>query len=162
MDKQFLIRVNNSFKQIKTQLLLNEKIRSYLYWDDVENNPTPSIEAVKDYVYTQPVVDVETVEPFDKKNYITITLPQGEKDDNRVDYIIRIIVMSDKNNWNVGDDIRPLILSQEIINTLDGYKTYFSGFLSFDSLVETITTKDVMGYSLLFLVSDGVSDVYEK
>jgi hypothetical protein len=162
MDKQFLIRVNNSFKQIKTQLLLNEKIRSYLYWDDVENNSTPPIEVVKDYVYTQPVVDVETVEPFDKKNYITITLPQGEKDDNRVDYIIRIIVMSDKNNWNVGDDIRPLILSQEIINTLDGYKTYFSGFLSFDSLVETITTKDVMGYSLLFVVSDGVSDVYEK
>ena len=31
MDKNFLLRVNDSFKQIRTQLLLNEKIRKYLY-----------------------------------------------------------------------------------------------------------------------------------
>jgi hypothetical protein len=162
MDKQFLIRVNNSFKQIKTQLLLNETIRSYLYWDDVVSNEVPPIEIVKDHIFIQPVVDVETSEPFNKKNYITITVPEGEKSENCMDYVVRIVVMSDKSSWTINDDVRPLIISQEIINILDGYKTYFSGSLSFSSLVETVTTKDVVGYSLLFTTSDGISDIYEK
>ena len=32
----------------------------------------------------------------------------------------------------------------------------------FDSIVETITSKDIIGYSLLFNVSDGISDIDEE
>jgi hypothetical protein len=62
----------------------------------------------------------------------------------------------------VNDQIRPLILSQEVVNILDGFKTYFSNTLEFTSIVETVTSKDVYGYSLLFNVTDGVSDSDEK
>lgn len=163
MDKKFLLRANDSFKQIKTQLLLNDNIRKYLYYDNIiETMEAPSIEVVKDFVFLQPVITVDTTEPFNKKNYITITIPEGDLSDNKIDYVIRIIVMCDKSCWVVNDQIRPLILSQEVINILDGFKTYFSNTLEFTSIVETVTSKDVYGYSLLFNVTDGVSDSDEK
>lgn len=163
MDKKFLLRANDSFKQIKTQLLLNDTIRKYLYYDNIDDNTeAPVIDIVKDFVFIQPVITVETTEPFNKKNYITITLPDGKLKSNKMEYVLRIIVMSDKSSWNINDDARPLILSQEIVNTLDGFKTYFSNELKFVSMVETVTTKDVYGYSLLFSATDGISEVNDK
>lgn len=163
MDKNFLLRVNDSFKQIRTQLLLNEKIRKYLYWDVInENTVAPSIEMVKEHVYIQPIITVETTEPFNKKNYITITIPEGDANNNKMEYVVRIIIMSEKSCWEINNDIRPLIIAQEVVNILDGFKTYFSNTLSFDNIVETVTNKDVCGYSLLFSTADGISDVDEK
>jgi hypothetical protein len=52
---------------------------------------------VKEHVYIQPVVAVETTEPFNKKNYITITIPEGDKNNNKMAYVVRIIVMSEKS-----------------------------------------------------------------
>ena len=162
MDKTFLHRVNSSLKTIKTQILLNENIRKMLYYDDVVNNLVPTIEIMKDYVFLQPVINVDTIEPFNKKNYITVTLPEGNKQSNKMHYTVRIIVMCDKTSWQLNTDIRPLLISQEIINILDGYKLDMSNKLSFSSIVETVTSKDVYGYSLLFDITDGISDIYEK
>lgn len=162
MDKTFLHRVNSSLKTIKTQILLNENIRKMLYYDDVVNNLVPTIEIMKDYVFLQPVINVDTIEPFNKKNYITITIPEGNKQSNKMLYTVRIIVMCDKTSWQLNTDIRPLLISQEIINILDGYKLDMSNKLSFSSIVETVTSKDVYGYSLLFDITDGISDIYEK
>lgn len=162
MDKTFLHRVNSSLKTIKTQILLNENIRKMLYYDDVVNNLVPTIEIMKDYVFLQPVINVDTIEPFNKKNYITITIPEGNKQSNKMHYTVRIIVMCDKTSWQLSTDIRPLLISQEIINILDGYKLDMSNQLSFSSIVETVTSKDVYGYSLLFNITDGISDIYEK
>jgi hypothetical protein len=99
MDKKFLLRANDSFKQIKTQLLLNDNIRKYLYYDNIDDNTeAPVIDIVKDFVFIQPVITVETTEPFNKKNYITITLPDGKLKSNKMEYVLRIIVMSDKSS----------------------------------------------------------------
>ena len=37
MDKKFLLRVNDSMKRIKTNLLLNDKIRQLLYYDEINH-----------------------------------------------------------------------------------------------------------------------------
>ena len=163
MDKSFLLRVNNSLKKIKTQLLLNDSIRQKLYYETIdETTPVPVIDQVKDHVYLQPVITVETMEPFNKQNYITITIPEGDKHNNKMEYVVRVIVMSEKKSWNLNGDVRPLLISQEIINILDGYKLDFSNTLEFTNIVETVTSKDVYGYSILFGVVDGISDVDEK
>lgn len=163
MDNKFLIRLNDSFKTIKTRILLNEEVRKYLYYDNIDDNTTvPSINQVVDNVFIQPVIEVDASEPFNKKNYITITVPEGDKENNRMAYAIRIIVMCEKSCWNINGDVRPLLIAQELINTLDGFKTYLSNSLSFDSIVETVTSKDVYGYSLLFNVTDGISDINDK
>ena len=99
MDKNFLLRLNKSFKQIKTQLLLNEKIRTLLYYDIVNDSTVvPVIDQVKDHIFIQPVIDVDVTEPFNKKNYITITVPEGERVSNKMNYVIRIIIMCDKSS----------------------------------------------------------------
>lgn len=163
MDKNFLLRVNNSLKRIKTELLLNEDIRKWLYYDNVDiNTVAPFIEQVADHVYIQPIITVETSEPFNKKNYITITIPEGSLSSNKMDYVLRIIVMCEKESWNLNGDVRPLLISQQVINILDGYKTELSNTLSFSNIVETVTSKDVCGYSILFDVTDGISDTHEK
>lgn len=163
MDKTFLLRVNDSLKKIKTQLLLNESIRKLLYCEEINNTTkAPVIDQVKDHIYLQPIITVETTEPFNKKNYITITIPEGDKDNNKMDYVVRIIVMCEKSSWNINGDIRPLLIAQEVVNILDGFKTDMSNELNFTSIVETVTSKDVVGYSILFDIVDGISDVDEK
>ena len=163
MDKKFLIRLNDTFKSIKTKLLLNEDIRKLLYYDNVdESTPVPPIQLAAEHVFIQPVINVETTEPFNKRNYITITSTEGDKINNKMDYIIRLIIMCDKSTWNLNGNIRPLLISQEIVNELENEKFQLSGPLVFDSIVETVTSKDVAGYSLLFDVVDGISEVDEK
>jgi hypothetical protein len=99
MDKSFLLRVNNSLKKIKTQLLLNDSIRQKIYYENIDNTtPIPVIDQVKDHIYLQPVITVETTEPFNKQNYITITIPEGSKSNNKMEYVVRIIVMSEKKS----------------------------------------------------------------
>ena len=66
--------------------------------------------------------------------------------------------MCDKSTWMVDNNIRPLLIAQEIINTIDGVKFQLSGALQLDGIVETVTSADVTGYSILFDVVDGVSD----
>jgi hypothetical protein len=163
MDKTFLLRVNKAFKKIRTMILLNEKIRTLLYYDVVDDNTVaPAITQAKDHVFLQPIVKVDTQEPFNKKNYITITVPEGDKDNNKMGYVVRVIVMCDQTTWNLNEDIRPLMIAQEVINELDGQHVGFSNTLEFTNIVETVTTKDVTGYSILFAVVDGISDVDEK
>lgn len=160
MDKEFLIRVNNSFKKIKTKILLNEKIRTLLYYDDAfsEDVVAPPIETVSDHVLLQPVINVDVKEPFNIKNYLTITIPEGTKTDNSMVYVVRIIVMCDKSTWNINGDVRPLLIAQEIVNDINNFKVDFSNQLIFTDVVETVTNEDVFGYSLLFTTVDGISD----
>lgn len=163
MDKTFLIRMNNAFKKVRTQLLLNDKIRSLLYYDVIEaDTVAPEIEQAAEHIFIQPIVDVDAKEPFNKKNYITITIPEGQREDNRMDYVFRVIVMCEKSTWSIEGDSRPLLVAQEVVNILDGFKTELSNTLMFTGIVETVTNKDVCGYSVLFEVSDGISDVNEK
>lgn len=160
MDKRFLIRVMSSFKKIKTKILLNEKTRTLLYYDDAfaEDVIAPPIELAAEHVFLQPVIDTDVKEPFNIKNYLTITIPEGSKTDNSMVYVVRIIVMCDKSSWNINGDVRPLLIAQEIINDIDNYQVDFSNKLIFNDIVETVTNKDVVGYSLLFSAVDGISD----
>ena len=163
MDKKVLSRVNDSMKRIKTNLLLNDKIRQLLCYDEINSSTgVPLIEQVAGHIFIQPIIDVDVKEPFNKKNYITITFPEGDKAGNKMDYVVRIIVMCDKSGWDLNGDARPLLIAQEVVNTLDNFETSFSNRLVFDSIVETVTSKDIVGYSLLFNVADGISDINEE
>ena len=163
MDKKFLLRLDDTFKSIRTKLLLNEAIRTMLYYDVVnENTPVPPIQLAAEHVFTQPVIKVGTTEPFNKRNYITITGPEGDKNGTKIGYVVRIIIMCDKSSWNLNGSARPLLIAQEIINELDNEKFQLSGSLAFNSIVETVTSEDVYGYSILFDVVDGIIDIDEK
>lgn len=149
-------------RAIKTQLLLNDNIRKLLFHTEIEsleNVVLPPFGAVKDNIFLQPIIDVDVDPPYNKKNYITITVPDGRVRANKMEYVFRIIVQCDKTCWTYDDDyIRPLRISQEIINILDGQRFSCAGQLNFTSSAETVTNKTVSGYSLLFSLIDGIGD----
>jgi hypothetical protein len=79
-----------------------------------------------------------------------------------MEYVIRVVVMSEKSCWNLNGDIRPLLISQEIINILDNFKLKLSNTLVFNRILESTTTKNVCGYSIVFEIVDGVSNIDDK
>lgn len=164
MDTNILLRLNDAFKDLKSQLLLDSDIRKLLFYDNDTplQQQDPGINNVVDYIFTQPVVDIDIQPPFNKKNYITITAPDNgisANNSNVMQYVIRIQVMCHSTCWNIKDGTKPLLIASRVLKILDNYKTTFAGKLYFTDIVETITNKNVSGYSLLFSASEGVGDI---
>lgn len=173
MDKEFLIRLENTLSKTKKTLLLNEEIRKLLFYDSStiqlqkqENNTsfedlsTPPIELVRGNIFLQPIVEVDNDPPFNKKVFISITSPSmGFVDVNSVEYAIKVSIQVDKTNWVYDDSkIRVYRIAQEVINVLDGMKYDCATELSFEQMLETVTDKTVTGKSLLFSLVDGVGE----
>lgn len=173
MDKQFLIRLENTLRKIKRDLLLDEEIRKLLFYDSSEmeklqseeNIPfdsldIPAIELVKGNVFLQPIVEVDNQPPYNKKVFIAITSPSmGFAKADSVEYAIKISIQMDKTNWVYdGDKIRVYRLAQLIINKLDGVKYDCATELAFEQMLETVTDKTTTGKSLLFSIVDGVGE----
>lgn len=164
MDNKFLLRMEKTLKDIKSRLLVNDTIRTLLYYESDEitdNVAVPSIQIVKDHIYLQPIVDTDVTEPFNKKNYIAITLSVGNAESpNTITYAIKISVMCHETCWTYGDNhIRALRIMQEVINDIDGVKFACATKLNFEQLLQTITKKEITGYTLLFSVGDGTGEV---
>lgn len=168
MDKEFLLRLENSLASIKKDLLLNENIRKLLYydsnleegqsWDDLD---IPPVEIVKNNIFLQPIVEVDNNPPFDKKMFISITSPSmAFENDNEAEYAVKISIMVDKTNWVYNENkIRVYHLAQEVVNSIDGVKYSIAGPLYFQQMLETILDKTITGKSLLFSTIDGVGDL---
>lgn len=162
MDKKFLLRLESTMKNVKQSLLLDEDIRKLLYYSEVKNleaMAAPSLVSCSEHIFLQPIVDTDVKPPFDKMNYITITVPEAAVHSEKVGYVFRIIVMCDKRCWTYdGDCIRPIRLAQSIINILDGKKFKCAAPLSLSKIIETVTNKTMYGYSLIFSLADGTGD----
>lgn len=173
MDKQFLIRLENTLRKIKRDLLLDEEIRKLLFYDSKEmerlqseeNIPfdsldVPAIELVKGNIFLQPIVEVDNQPPFNKKVFISITSPSmGFAKDDSIEYAIKLSIQMDKTNWVYdGDKIRVYRLAQLVINKLDGVKYECATELAFKQMLETVTDKTTTGKSLLFSIVDGVGE----
>lgn len=159
MDKEFLLRLDTNMQKIKTNLLISENVRNLLF-NDSETNFIPSIEQMEEYIFTQPIIDVGSEPPYNKKNYITITMPNARQDYDElsINYTMRIMVMCDKQTWMYEGKQRPLLLGQEIVNILNHLMIDSSHSLVFQNFCETVTNKDVAGYSFLFSLRDGTAD----
>lgn len=173
MDKQFLIRLENTLRKIKRDLLLDEEIRKLLFYDSKEmerlqseeNIPfdsldVPAVELVKGNIFLQPIVEVDNQPPFNKKVFISITSPSmGFAKTDSIEYAIKLSIQMDKTNWVYdGDKIRVYRLAQLVINKLDGVKYECATELAFKQMLETVTDKTTTGKSLLFSIVDGVGE----
>lgn len=164
MDKKFILRVEKTIQEIKRRLLLNEEIRKLLYYESealVDGVAVPSIQLVENNIFTQPVVNVTTEPPFDKKIFIAISLSaSGFKNINEVDHAIKIAVMCHSSNWVYGNGrVRVLHLIQEVINELDSEKFACAEILEYEQLLQTVVNEDITGYSIIFSVADGVGEL---
>lgn len=98
MDTKFLFRLESTMRDVKQQLLLDEDMRKWLFYENIENlenMAAPSIASCKNHIFLQPIVDTDVTPPYDKLNYITITVPESAIG-NKVNYVFRVMVMCDK------------------------------------------------------------------
>lgn len=174
MDKQVFFRLEKTLKDIKTKLLLNTDIRKLLYYSSeslegvYDTINIPSVTDVSGNIFLQPIADVDTTPPFDKQVYLTVTAPtfaikeysQGEVG---ISYVVKVMLMIDKNDWVFEQNkIRAMHLLSNIVNELDNCKFELSHALSFYESIETITTKRMIGYSILFATFDGIGEVQNE
>lgn len=163
MDNKFILRVEKVIQSIKAKLLLNEEIRKLLFYESdeiVEDVEIPTIQLVEGNIFTQPVVNVTTEPPFNKKIFIAISLSaSGFKTYNEVDHAIKIAVMCHSSDWIYGaGKVRVLHLVQEVINELDSKKFACAEVLEYEQLMQTVINEDITGYSIIFSVADGVGE----
>lgn len=168
MDKEFLYRLESTLKNIRNTLLLNETIRTLLYYESDELNKeveVPAMELVANNIVLRPIVEIDNDELANKKVFISITMPvMSFTTYDEADYAFKISVMADKSVWTYTDkdgntNIRLYRLCQEIINELEGKKYDVAGVLEFQQMLETILDKTIAGKSLLFAASEGVGEV---
>lgn len=168
MDKTFLYRLESTLVKVRQKLLLNDKIRTLLYYDSAdlaEKVETPAMELVAGNILLRPVIEIDNDELANKKLFIAISMPaMNFTDENAVDYAIKISIMADKTMWNYVDEngeqkIRLYQIAQEVINELEGEKFDTASALLFEQMLETTLDKTITGKSLLFSTDDGVGDV---
>ena len=167
MDNQVFIRLQSTLYQIKNILLADPEVRKLLYYSteelgkkSLEQMKEVTQAAVEDNIYLQLVVDMDTTPPFNKRNFISIFLSDGSCDDQEVmTYAINVALMSEKHDWIIGNDIRPLRLAQKVIDLIDGKKLELSNKMFFNHITQQIVNDDVYGYTLIFAASDGAHNV---
>lgn len=100
MDKEFLYRLESTLKDIRNTLLLNENIRTLLYYDSADladSQEVPAMELVADNILLRPVVEIDNDELANKKVFMTVSMPtMSFTSENSVDYAIKITIMADK------------------------------------------------------------------
>lgn len=163
MDKAFVLRVEKTIKDIKKKLLMNEKLRKLLYYESEDltsDCEVPTIQLVKDNIFTQPIVEIDVEPPFNKRMFISITLAaSGFASANEVDHAIKVSVMAHNKNWTYDDGkIRVLHMMQEVINELDGAKFACAAKLSYEQALQTTIDSSTNGYAIMFGVTDGTGE----
>ena len=160
-----LKRIQNTLFEIKDALLSDQKIRKLLYYDnadalDLEDIPIPEnpgeVDVVDQYITLFPIFDIENAENYSQNAIINIEIDSGDKKDLVIDGVLRVNIVVKTDKWVLeNNQIRPLELVNRAIKILDNSKFSTSNKLEFDSFVQLIVSKKLVGYSMLFSIIDG-------
>lgn len=157
-------RLQTTLKGIKRVLLEDEQIRKLLYNDsnNALNLDTPAKESVSKYITTYPIYEFEGRDDYTQQGMINCFISDSEPDDDIkvTDSILRINVVYNTEKWELVDgSCRLLSLCERIIELVDNKKFSISNPISYNSLTELILSKKLVGYALLFNLTDGNSEL---
>lgn len=157
-------RINLTIKAIRRQLLNDAELRQLLYNDS--NNAldidVPPVKDVEKYITTHPVYSFDHNEDYTQHGMINIFMSSSEPDDEQVSIgaIIRINVVYNVDKWTLIDgDCRVLKIMDRIIELINNKKLSVSNPVEYNSSDELILSKQLVGYALLFYVTDGSAEL---
>lgn len=159
-----LTRIQTTLKAIKRILLEDEQVKKLLYNDsnNALNLPTPDKQVVEKYVTTCPVYEFDDKEDYTQHGMINCFVVDLDTDDemNIIGGVLRVNVVYNTDKWELVDgNCRVLSICSRIIELLNNKKFTISNPISFDSMVELILSKKLVGYTLLFNIVDGNSEI---
>ena len=157
-------RIESSLAAIKSLLLTDEIVRKLVYNDsnNALNIEAPNVDETDKYITLHPIYQFENVGDYTQNGMINIFFDNGSPsvDDNALTGVIQVNVVFNIDKWElVNNKIRPLMLSNRIIQLLDGRKLTLSNPLEFNSIQQLIINKQLVGYALLFDIVDGSGDI---
>jgi hypothetical protein len=153
-------RVQEGIFQIRQLIWASEDLRKLVYYDTptaLTSTPVPTIVQVTPHIVVAAIFDV-TEPPFDKNTIISIVLNRGNYDEENVLLrgIIKITVLTRSEIWELSNNkIRPLEISNIIIDKLNNQKISPSHKLLFSNIELAILNEDVNGYTISFLLEEG-------
>ena len=157
-------RVQTTIKAMRTRLLHDECIRKLLFYD---NNTAleldvPELKDVAKYITTYPVYEFENKEDYTQHGMINIFMTDSDPndEDNSIMAIVRVNVVYNTDKWELIDgSCRPLTIADRIIELLNNTKLSVSNPVEYNNTQELIVSKKLVGYTLLFNLTDGNSDL---
>lgn len=157
-------RVQTTIKAMRTRLLYDECVRKLLFYD---NNmalelDTPEAKDVAKYITTYPIYEFENKEDYTQHGMVNIFMTDSDPndEDNSIMAVIRVNVVYNTEKWELVDgSCRPLMIADRIIELLNNTKLSVSNPVEYDNTQELIISKKLVGYTLLFNLTDGSSDL---
>ena len=160
MDAKVFSRTATSLRTIKSLLAADNELGKLLILDNPVLGDSPPISQVRSTIFIQPIIDVETTPPFNRDVFITLTVPEIAKSGQTAASIIyRVSCFAERMKWTYGDDrLRLFEMVERVTEVLDNAVVANAQPLFFDSILETVINKQMLGYSILFRGGDGIGD----
>ena len=155
-------RCEKTLFEIRATLLGSEKVRKLLYNDSpfALSLQAPTMEQVGQYIVTNPIFDMVETPEYDHNTVINIELDTLENNDTSVDGILRINVVCNAAVWTLdGSSIRPIQIADEVVRLLHNKKFSVADKLIFAQIIPLIINKKMIGYTLMFDISDGNGEI---
>ena len=152
--------VETGIFQIRQLIIENSDLRKLVFFDTanaINSTTIPTINEVMPHIVVSAIFDV-TEPPFDKNTIISIVMNRGEYDEEKVLLrgIIKITVLTRSDLWELsGNKIRPLEISNIIIDKLNNQKISASHKLLFSNIELAILNENVNGYTISFFLEEG-------
>lgn len=156
--------VQDTIKAIKRKLLNDKVIRQLLYNDsnNALNLQIPTEKEVAKYITTYPIYDFENKDNYTQHGMVNIFMTESEPNDEDKSILatVRINVVYNTDKWELVDgSCRPLAIADRIIDILDNAKLSVSNPIEYSNIQDLIISKKLVGYALLFTITDGNSDL---
>ena len=146
--------------QIRQLIWASDDLKKLVYYDDanaLSSTTVPTIAEVTPHIVVAAIFDV-TEPPFDKNTIISIVLNRGNYDEEKVLLrgIVKITVLTRSEIWELsGNKIRPLEISNIIIDKLNNQKISSSHKMLFSNIELVILNENVNGYTISFFLEEG-------
>lgn len=153
-------RIESTMAAIKTKLLADDTIKKLLF-NDTENalkGTVPESKDVDKYITLKPVFEFENKQNYDQNSMINIYMTQAapSDEDKSVTAAIQVNVVCNTDVWNLeGNKIRPLQLASRIEELVNNAKFTASNKLVLSTVTDLIINKKMVGYALIFEITDG-------
>ena len=155
-----LEKIETTMAAIRTKLLQDNKIKQLLYFDsnDALQCFVPEDAKLEKYITLRPIYEFENKEDYDQNSMINIYMTQASpyEDIVKVDGILQVNVICNVDIWELVDNkIRPLQIADRIITLVNNHKFTASNKLVLNTVTDLIVSKSMVGYALLFEITDG-------
>lgn len=155
-------RIEETLFGIKKVLLNDTQIRKLLVnsSNNALNIEAPSADITSKYITLAPIYQFENKGDFEQNGMINIFLTDNNNENMTIDGVIQINIVYNVDKWElIENKIRTLELSNRIIKLINNKKFSVSNSLQYMSMQHLILTKQLVGYALLFGVTDGNSEL---